>query len=215
MINKNIPGWDSLHPTQQQLYEILDHASDQESLTLESMRSMLGVNFLNTVVHHLGQLEKKGYIRKNENGGFDLLSSPMRDIIYLNLYGMAGCGPKGFFNEGNVVEKIPFPAKRLRISPDSFLVEAKNDSMEPMIHDGDFVLVDRSPVANGDIAVVVQKGEAKIKKVFRNKEQIVLQSLNSKYAPVVVDLEDVSTIGVVRGVVRSFEEDNLKVKKSR
>lgn len=214
MPKKNIEGWDSLHPKQQKLYEMLLHP--QEDATLETMREELDVQSLNTVVHHLKQLEKKGYIRKNGDfGRIEALPAPVRDIVYLSLYGMARCGQNGFFNDGNVIDRIPFPAKQLRINPDSFLVEARGDSMKPMIHDKDLVLVDKVPVENGDTAVVVHEGGALIKKVFSEKKRFVLQSLNSKYEPIVASPDEVNPVGVVRGVVRSFPEENLRVKKSR
>lgn len=214
MTKKIIRGWDSLHPSQQQIYELL--LNGDETLTLGAMREELGVNSINTVVHHLKQLEKKGYIRRHGNyGQFEVLPEPVRDIVYLNLYGMVGCGPDGFSNDDNIIDRIPFPVKQLRVNPDSFLVEARGDSMEPMIHDKDLVLVDRMPVNSGDIAVVVYESGAVLKKVYKEHGQIILQSLNPKYEPIVTDRGDIESVGIVRGVVRSFPEENLKVKKSR
>lgn len=205
MTQKTTQGWDSLHPKQQKLYELLLEHKGDGALTLDGMREELKASSLNTVVHHLKQLEKKGYIRRNGGGGqIETLPAPVRDIVYLNLYGTVGCSPTGFFNEDNVKESIPFPAKKMRVNPNSFLVEARGDSMEPLIHDKDLVLVDRTPVSSGDTAVVVHKSEAKLKKLFKERGHIVLQSLNSKYQPEVVDPDDIRAVGVVRGVVRSF-----------
>lgn len=214
MPKKPIEGWDSLHPKQQKLYELL--LEGNENLTLDAMRDELDVNSINTVVHHLKQLEKKGYIRRDgDYGQMKVLPAPVRDIVYLNLYGMVSCGPNGFFNDENVMDRIPFPAKRLRVNPNSFLVEARGDSMEPMIHNKDLVLVDQVPVDDGDTAVVVYKDGAVLKRVFREKGRVVLQSLNPAYSPIIADPDEVRPVGLVRGVVRSFPEENLKVEKSR
>jgi len=204
MTQKTTQGWASLHPKQQQLYELLVGRKGDETLTLEDMRAELDVSSLNTVVHHLKQLEKKGYIRRDDSGRIETLSAPVRDIVYLNLYGTVGCSPEGFFNDDNVKDRIPLPAKKMRVNPDSFLVEADGDSMEPLIHNKDLVLVDRGPVSSGDTAVVVDKTGAKLKRVYKEKGHIVLQSLNSKYKPEFVGPDDVRAVGVVRGVVRSF-----------
>ncbi len=213
MTKKRIEGWESLHESQQSLYEYLLKGED---ITLDNMREELGVNSINTVVHHLKQLEKKGYIRRNGDfGQIEVLPAPVRDIVYLNLYGMVACGRDGFFNEDNVIDRIPFPAKQLRVNPDSFLVEARGDSMEPLIHNRDLVLVDKVPVSSGDTAVVVHEDGAKLKKVSRHKDRFLLESLNSKYPPEVVKTEDIRTVGVFRGVVRSAGSDNLKIRKSR
>lgn|SRR3989338_4701939 len=205
MSKQGIHGWNSLHATQQKLYGILLKQEKDDSLTLDEMRKKLGVKSINTVVHHLKQLEKKGYIRRNgDYGQFEALPAPVRDIIYLNLYGTVGCSPSGFFNDDNLIERIPFPAKKLRVNADSFLVEARGDSMEPLIYDKDLVLVDRSPVSSGDTAVVVHKDEAKLKKFYKEKGRVVLQSLNPKYEPIIVDPDDIRTVGVVRGMIRNF-----------
>lgn len=214
MLKKNIRGWDSLHESQQKLYELLLRAN--ENLTLDAMREELDAKSINTVVHHLKQLEKKGYIRRyGDYGRIEVLPQPVRDIVYLGLYGMARCGPNGFFNDDNVIDRIPFPARQLRVNPDSFLVEARGDSMEPMIHDKDLVLVDHSPVDNGDVAVVVYEGGAVLKKIHKERGRVVLQSLNPKYQPIVADPREVNPVGIVRGVVRSFRDADLKVKKNR
>ena len=216
MTKKNIQGWDSLHPNQQQLYELLLAKKGSETLTLDDMREELGVSAINTVVHHLKQLEKKGYIRRSgDYGHAEVLPAPIRDIVYLNLYGTVGCSPTGFFNDDNIIDRIPFAAKQLRVNADSFLVEARGDSMEPLIHDRDLVLVDRSPAVSGDTAVVVHKDEALLKKIYKEKGHVILQSLNSKYQPVMAQPDHVRAVGVVRGVVRNFSDGDLRVRKSR
>ena len=107
-MKKNIDGWDSLNPKQQDLYNILLEQRKDESLTLDDMRDGLGVKSANTVVYHLKQLEKKGYIRKHGNNGqIEILSTPAKDIVYLNLYGLVKCGYDGFFNEDNIIDRIP------------------------------------------------------------------------------------------------------------
>ncbi|MEX0652437.1 MAG: S24 family peptidase [Candidatus Paceibacterota bacterium] len=212
MVKKSRTEWDALHSTQKKLLDILLERGEDEQYTYRQMAEDLGVSSHNTVMYHLDQLEQKGYIRRNSRSGIEVMSKPIKDIVYLNLYGIVGCSPTGFFNDDNVVEQIPFPAKKLGVNSDSFLVEARNDSMEPKIHDGDLVLADRVPPVSGDIAVVVHGGEGKIKRIYKEKGRVVLQSLNPKYAPQVVSPDKVKSVGVVRGVVHSF---NSKAKKSR
>lgn len=218
MVTQNTDGWDLLHPHQQTLYELLLESNDpEESFTLDGMREVLGVKSLNTVVHHLKQLEKKGYIRRNgDYGNIEVLPAPVRDILYLNLYATVGCSPQGFFNDDNVKERIPFPAKKMRVNANSFLVEARGDSMEPLVHDQDLVLVDRTDIVSShDTAVVVlNDGGAVLKKYYEGSGQVILQSLNSKYQPIVINPDEVRVVGIVRGVVRSFTNDS-KIKKSR
>jgi SOS-response transcriptional repressor LexA len=93
-------------------------------------------------------------------------------------------------------------------------VQARGDSMEPMIHDGDLVLAEKTTASNGSIAVVIHDDTAKIKKVLKNDHEVILQSLNPQYTPIVVKhRDDLSVAGVVRGVIRKFTD--LSNKKSR
>ena len=87
--------------------------------------------------------------------------------------------------------------------------------MEPMICDKDLVLVDKMPVDSGDVAVVVYESGAILKKVYKERGRIILQSLNSKYEPMVAAPSQVNPIGIVRGVVRSFRAADLSFKKNR
>ncbi len=197
--------WSLLHPTQKKLYELLSKHSE-ESLTLRDLAERLDVESHNTVIHHMKQLEKKGYIIRKDDGRVEVLDSPIDDIMVLNLYGVAQCGSEGFLNDDNVIDRIPLPAKTFKINKESYLVKAVNDSMEPLIHDDDLVLVRRmDDCNNGDIAVVVHNEKAKIKKVIKEDQgkQIVLYSLNSKYKPLFVDLskDTFSIAGIVKDVI--------------
>jgi repressor LexA len=210
-MNPNITSSPLFHPTQQKLYDLLARETQNESLSLREIAALIGVNSPNTVEHHLQQLEKKGYIFRNkESGRIEALKDPAADIMYLNLYGTAKCGPGGFFAEDNIIERMPLPAKQLHIKPSSFLIRAENDSMEPMILSGDLVVVEIvSAPTNGSVIVVTHEDGAKIKKLFVENGMMILQSLNSKYNPIVVKQgEGVSIEGVVRNIIGS-RMDNL------
>ena len=197
-------GLGQLNPTQQKLYQLLAKENQNFSLSLREIAELIGVNSHNTVEHHLQQLEKKGYIFRNkESGRIEALKDPARDILYLNLYGTAQCGPEGFFAEDNIIERMPLPAKQLHIKPNSFLVRAENDSMEPMIYSGDLVVVEKvAEPANGSVVVVTQNDGAKIKKLFVENGTMVLQSLNSKYNPIIVSQpQEVTVEGLVRNII--------------
>jgi repressor LexA len=193
-----------IHPTQLRLYALLKEENQNESLSLRDIASLIGVNSPNTVEHHLQQLEKKGYIfRDKESGRIEALQEPATDMMYLNLYGSAQCGPDGLFAEDNIIERMALPAKQLHIKPDCFLVRAQNDSMQPMIYDGDLVVVEKneSPT-NGSVVVLTHDDGAKIKKLFVENGTMVLQSLNTNYPPIVVsEPEQVYIAGTVRSVI--------------
>lgn len=202
--------FEKLTSVQEKIYKVLVETRD-EALSLRDIGAEVEIKSPNTVSHHLKQLEKKGYISKDTvTGKIGIIKDPAKDIIYLNLYGGAAeCGAMGFFAEDNVVERIPIPSREFKVGGNSFLIKAAGDSMEPHIFEGDLVVAERSDgdYKDGDILIVVHGDYAKIKRVFFQKEKILLVSLNSKYPPISIDNPDPDTIsiaGIVRGVIHKI-----------
>ena len=79
------------------------------------------------------------------------------------------------------------------------LVQITGDSMEPLIKKGSEVYLRYQPtVEDGEIAIVrVEDEGVTCKYLFRDGENIVLKSENSKYEDIVVDANKVSVIGKV------------------
>ncbi len=79
------------------------------------------------------------------------------------------------------------------------LVQITGDSMEPIIQKGSEVYLRYQPtVEDGEIAIVrVEDEGVTCKYLFRDGENIVLKSENSKYDDIVVDANKVSVIGKV------------------
>jgi len=200
-----------LHPTQEKLIDILKDSSN-DSLSMRDIAERIGVKSPNTVSHHISQLEKKGYIFRDKiSKRINLLRNPVKDIVFLNVYGMAECGPGGYFVEENILDRVPLPSKTFRVTEDSFLVEAVGDSMSPMIEEGDLVLADKSSTAeDGQLVVVIHNETAKIKKFFKKASVVILQSINPAYPPLSAYIDDdIEIAGVVTGIVRKFQETAL------
>ena len=160
------------------------------------------------VAHHLGQLEKKGYIRRLSPGKrvYNVLKEPVDDVVYVKLYNVtAQCGPDGLLGEDSVKEEIPLHSRTFGISnPDHyFLIKAKGDSMEPQIHSGDLILakIQTSLEAN-EIGIVVNDDQPKIKKLVKIGDRSGLMSLNNKY-PIESIAEDFRVIGKVKTIIRN------------
>jgi repressor LexA len=192
----------TLHPKQEKLLELLkSHITDP--LTIRELQEELGVSSTSVVFHHIQQLEKKGFLRRNPANPNDyqvLTDTPDAKITYLNLYGLAQCGPKGSILDGEPLDRVPISSRILGFpSTEAFMVKAKGDSMIPKINEGDLVIAKKALDANsGDIVVCVNDGESLIKKLQKGK-QIILVSLNPKYEPFVAS-EDFRVEGIVRGV---------------
>ncbi|HEX9703382.1 MAG TPA: helix-turn-helix transcriptional regulator [Rhodospirillales bacterium] len=121
--------------------------------------------------------------------------------VYRNipLIGLAQAGAAGYFDDagyptGGGWDEIPFPGLG---DPHAFAVEISGDSMEPVLRDGDTVIV--SPEANirrGDRVVVKTKdGEVMAKVLLRQSaRKIELQSLNRQHEDRSLNVDDVEWI---------------------
>ncbi|MBS4198582.1 helix-turn-helix domain-containing protein [Bacillus sp. FJAT-49732] len=129
------------------------------------------------------------------------------DIETLPVYGNISCGnglviydtpeayeatPKDWLNGGNY-----------------FYLRAKGDSMSgARIFDGDLLLIrEQNDVENGEIAAVVIDGESVLKRVYKSDNSIILQSENSKYAPITYVPEhnkNIIIIGKLKKVILNF-----------
>lgn len=197
-----------LHPTQQKLIDLLKKNVD-DPLTIRELQDILEASSTSLVHHHINQLIDKGYLRRNPSNPQDyqvLADGPEKSIAYLNVYGMAQCGPSGSILDGNPVDRIKISSKTLGFPADeAFAVKARGDSMTPRINAGDLVIARKSVDPNdGDIVVCVNKGEALIKKLQKivgsSKETTYnLISINEKVKPFLA-AEDFRIEGVVRGI---------------
>ena len=145
-----------LHRSQEKLLSILKNNVDSP-LTIREIQEELGLSSPSVVHHHIQQLEKKGYLKRNPNNSKDyvVMGNPEKSIIYIAKYGTAQCGPKGTILSGNPIDRIPIASRLLKFpAEEAFIVEAKGDSMEPKIKHGDLVIARMQKTAeNGDLIV--------------------------------------------------------------
>ena len=195
----------ALHPKQKKLLEILKtHIADP--LTLEELAERIGAGAKSVVFHHLKQLEKKGLLKRNPANPRDytVLQDAEDSVIYLKMYGMAKCGPEGTILDGTPTRIVPvdpsmiyFPACK------GFMVEAKGDSMEQLISPKDWLIVEQNhQPKNKDVVVCVNNGEVLVKRFTRDGENVILQSENPRYTPIVADKTSFHVEGIVRSIIK-------------
>ena len=194
----------NLHPIQKKLLDLLIKNID-EPLTIRGMQGILDVSSTSVVAHHLTQLEKKGYLKKNPANPRDyqiIKDAPEKQITYLNLYGLVHCGLNGSVLDGNPIERIPISTRLISFpSAEAFMVKAKGDSMEPKISESDLVIARKTDDAeSGSVVVCVNDGEALIKKIKKEGWNVILISLNPKYQPFLA-ARNFKIEGEVRGVI--------------
>jgi repressor LexA len=193
-----------LHPTQEKLLRLLEDTID-EPLTIRELQDRLGLSSPSLVQHHIQQLEKKGFLKRNPDNPQDyhLLKNPERPVVYLNLYGLAQCGPNGSILDGAVIDRIPISTKLLSFpASEAFLVQARGDSMKPLIREGDIVIARKTSTVNvGKLVVCVNNGEALIKRLYRTDDYVLLESENRNYNPIVASKDDFRIEGEVKSVI--------------
>ncbi len=87
-----------------------------------------------------------------------------------------------------------------------YITHVEGDSMEPMIEDGERVLVNpNQPVEHGDIAVACWKGKSMVKGVaFERNGDVRLVPVNKQYAEILIHKEDAPYELDFQGVVIRF-----------
>lgn len=191
-----------LHPKQKAILKLLKQ-NHLNPLSMVELSEEVGIESPGVLYHHLRQLEKKGYLKRNPNNSRDyiVMDTPEKAVVLINKYGTAQCGPKGGILDGNPIDKIPIATSLLRFpASEAFIVEAKGDSMEPKIEEGDIIIARKQNNADpGDIVVCVHDDEVKIKQYLKVGSRIVLHSFNEKYP-----LLEVKNNCVIEGVVKNI-----------
>lgn len=86
-----------------------------------------------------------------------------------------------------------------------FALRCKGDSMEPTFMHGDLVLIRQTPdFQPGQIAAVGIEGEALLKHVYRQGENLICVSENPAYAPQSFPASEVTIYGIAVGYTRMF-----------
>ena len=80
----------------------------------------------------------------------------------------------------------------------SVLMDVRGDSMEPLLKDGDTILVDQSDtqVMDGRIYVVTLGDELRVKRLQKSLKGYVLRSENPRYADITIDGSDLEAFRV-------------------
>lgn len=194
-----------LHQKQSAILKLLKE-NNQNPLTIKRLSEEVGISSPGVLYHHLEQLEKKGYLKRNPNNSKDyvVLEKPENNVVYIANYGRACCGPNGSILEDDPIEQIPIASSLIRFSAlDAFIVQAEGDSMKDKIKDGDLVIAKKQKHAeHGDIIVCVFQLKAKIKKYSKKNGMVMLVSENKDNDPIpVLNEEDLLIEGVVKNII--------------
>lgn len=175
--------------------------------TLEEIGQHFGLSSLATIHKHLTNLERKGMIRRKWNRSRALEVVPQQRraaAVELPLVGRVAAGVPIEPIEQNDTIAVP---EDLIGRGENFVLRVKGTSMvQEGILDGDFVVVQsRNAADNGDTVVALVRGEATVKRFYREKAGMVrLQPANDALAPIVARANEVEIRGVVVAVMRKY-----------
>lgn len=158
-------------------------------------------------VSELAKIEK--YFNVNITNQVKGVSS---NEVLINYYPdvFASCGNGAIvFSEDK--EVISMPQKffsRYSRSKDYSMINARGDSMSPFINDGDKLLIEHcngEQIIDNNVYVFCYKNEFFVKRLSKNVDEIIVKSDNNSYSDKIIkdsDLNDISLIGLVTGIVR-------------
>ncbi len=191
---------------QAQIVEFLCEYTAEHGIspTLEEIAGHFGVNKV-TIFGHVGELERKGVLRRAARGvsrGLQLITNDLDSTKTIPILGRIAAGAP--------IEAIQDP-EQLDLTDlvppgrEVYALRVQGESMiEDAIVDGDLVLVERRQHArDGETVVaVLPDGETTLKRFYREGNQFRLQPANSAMQPLIVP--EVEIRGVVIGVVRRY-----------
>ena len=175
--------------------------------TVREIGEAVSLSSSSTVHAHLRNLEDKGLIRRDAvltraikvvTGAIE--AAKPRRLISLPIVGRVAAGKPVLAVED--IEDVFQAPQDFWGDGASFMLRVDGDSMiEDGIHDGDYVIVRRQPVAeNGDTIVAMVDNEATVKRFYKESGRIRLQPANSQMQPMFLD--DVTVVGRVIGLLR-------------
>ena len=174
--------------------------------TLEEIGRNFALGSLATVHKHLQNLERKGHIRRLPNRSRALEVMPRdgtRATVQVPLLGRVAAGNP--LEPVEVPESVALPEEMLGRG-ETFALRVQGDSMiNDGILDGDVVVVEsRHAVENGATVVALVRGEATLKRFFRERGRVRLVPANDRLDPIVAPAEDVEVRGEVVALLRRY-----------
>jgi repressor LexA len=198
----------TLAPVQRKTLEFLRNfmADKGYAPALKDIAQYIGVRSASTAHFHLERLEDKGFIKRDSDGGLELIevSVPELGPTSVRLVGVIAAGmPIEAIEQQTMID---IPSNMLDGRGEVYCLEVSGDSMiDAHICDGDIVVVrQQSQADDGQIVVaLLEDGTATLKKYRRLKNgKIMLIPANPSMQPITLD--KVSVQGTVIGLIREL-----------
>lgn len=192
---------------------------DLSKMKFREIARELGINNVQTVIYHMGQLRKKGLLYfdpKKRQQVAQTKAFIVDNLFNIPIVGHANCGQATELAQNDILGYLKIGQKVVaRTRPDGLIaVRAVGSSLNKAniegsgdnIEDGDYVIVDckQEPI-NGKYVLSVIDGAANFKKYYKddeNKEIRLVSESTLDIPPIVLHEEDLESSGyLVNGVV--------------
>ena len=192
----------SLTKSQQLVYDYLCSTMAERAVppSVREICAATGLRSTSTVHSHLKSLEALGYITRDAGlnrsihivGASAAKQVPILDKVTAGLPILAVEDIEGY---------IPYPDKS---GKELFALHVDGLSMiNAGILDGDYVIAEKTPVAeNGEIVVGMIGDEATVKRFYKEKGTFRLQPENPDFEPIISD--EITILGKVIAVIRYY-----------
>lgn len=204
---------EQLTSQQQKLLDKIKHylANHGYAPTVRELCDEMDLSSTATVQVHINNLEKKGYLRKqdNKNRTMELLVDNEYEVKNELITEVPLLGK---ITAGNPIEAIERPDEFFSLpsylipnNKEVFTLLVEGESMiNAGILDGDIVIVERKSTANnGEIVVAMtDENEVTLKTFYKEKDHIRLQPENDTMAPFIFD--NVTILGKAIGLYRKI-----------
>ena len=198
----------NLTPRQEMILNYIQKIIDERGYppSVREIGEAVGLKSSSTVHSHLVNLEKRGYIRRDQTKprAIEIIGNNS-SIVRVPVIGDVAAGNPILAFE-NPECTFPLPASFLNTTNKVFMLTAKGNSMiKAGILSGDYLVVSQQHTAeDGDIVVaLVNDEEATVKRFFKEKDCIRLQPENDFMEP--IRTKNVKILGKVIGVLRKIE----------
>ena len=190
----------SLTKSQQLVYDYLCSTMAERAVppSVREICAATGLRSTSTVHSHLKSLEALGYITRDAGLNRSIHIVGASAAKQVPILGKVTAGLPILAVE-DIEGYIPYPDKS---GKELFALHVDGLSMiNAGILDGDYVIAEKTPVAeNGEIVVGMIGDEATVKRFYKEKDHIRLQPENDSMDPIIVP--DCQILGKVIGLVR-------------
>jgi repressor LexA len=197
---------------QQMIFEFIREEINDSRLppTVREIGDRFGIT-VKGAYDHLKAIEKKGYIRteQNKSRAITILKDPdgtdaetASTGISIPLLGRIAAGSP-ILAEENIEDYLTFPESMFK-NGEYFALNVKGDSMiEGGILDGDIAIIKKQNTANnGEIIAALLEDEATLKIFKKAGNAVRLVPMNSAYEP--VECTELSILGILAAVFRKY-----------